>query len=143
MSIDISACEDYYKEVLQFAKDLDKEIAKIVEERGEVPEHLLAKAKFNPERNEIFSFEKQLWEQLEYLRNYSDRKTRCKLWKDFAPYSFYFVMETLEDNGAGPVWERWFNGGLIFHGPHDRGGDGGAPTFSVNLTPHLGWSVHT
>lgn len=37
----------------------------------------------------------------------------------------------------------WFNGGLIFHGPHDGGGNGGAPTFSVSLTPQDGWSIHT
>ena len=35
------------------------------------------------------------------------------------------------------------NGGIIFHGTHDRGGDGGAPTFSVNLTPTVGWAIHT
>jgi len=65
---------------------------------------------------------------------------RCTLYKDFAPYSFYFVMEIRDENGE---WQRYFNGGLIFHGKHDRGGDGGAPTFSVNLTPVDGWAVHT
>jgi hypothetical protein len=52
------------------------------------------------------------------------------LYKDFAPYSFGF-------NAGGMI------GGLIFHGVHDRGGDGGAPTYSVNLTPVDGWSIHT
>lgn len=40
-------------------------------------------------------------------------------------------------------WKRWMNGALIYHGPHDNGGDGGAPTFSVNLVPTNGWSIHT
>jgi hypothetical protein len=40
-------------------------------------------------------------------------------------------------------YRRWFNGGLIFHGPHDNGGDGGAPTFSVSPIPASGWRVHT
>lgn len=37
----------------------------------------------------------------------------------------------------------WFSGGLIFHGPHDNGGDGGMPTLSVNLSEGYGWSIHT
>jgi hypothetical protein len=35
------------------------------------------------------------------------------------------------------------NGGLIYHGKHDNGGDGGSPTFSVCLEPTNGWSIHT
>lgn len=35
------------------------------------------------------------------------------------------------------------NGGIIFHGRHDNGGDGGAPTFSVCMEPTNGWSIHT
>jgi len=66
-------------------------------------------------------------------------KTRCNLFKDFAPYSFYFELERKRD---GP-WIMMMNGGLIFHGPHDNGGDGGAPTFSVNASPVDGWSIHT
>jgi hypothetical protein len=65
-------------------------------------------------------------------------KTRCLLFKDFAPHSFYFVIESNDNEHR-----RWMNGGLIFHGPHDRGGDGGAPTFSVNINPCNGWSIHT
>jgi hypothetical protein len=34
-------------------------------------------------------------------------------------------------------------GGLLFHGPHDRYGSGGAPTFAVTLTPTYGWQIHT
>ncbi len=42
-----------------------------------------------------------------------------------------------------PKWSFLYNGGLIYHGPHDGGGNGGAPTFSVCLTPTSGWSIHT
>lgn len=54
---------------------------------------------------------------------------------DFAPYSFLFSVEAPGSSGL--------NGGLIFHGSHDNGGDGSAPTYSVNLTPQDGWSIHT
>lgn len=62
-------------------------------------------------------------------------KTRCELFKDWAPLSFAFRVF----RGA----DYWFNGGLIFHGSHDNGGDGGAPTLTVSLSPANGWSVHT
>jgi len=55
---------------------------------------------------------------------------------DFAPYSFYFVRVDKAGMFKG-------NGGIIFHGTHDNGGDGSAPTFSVNLTPTVGWAIHT
>jgi hypothetical protein len=65
--------------------------------------------------------------------------TRTRIMWDFAPLSFYFIKEVLI-NGK---WERDYNGGIIFHGSHDGGGNGGAPTFSVNLTPVDGWATHT
>jgi hypothetical protein len=64
--------------------------------------------------------------------NYSGR---VRLMQDFAPYSFYF--EITRGNGIG------LNGGVIYHGAHDRGGDGGAPTFSVCVNPTDGWAIHT
>ena len=94
-----------------------------------------AAAEMGPEWTE------KLEKQLDYLDSFNDReRTRCELQKDFAPLSFYFVMFAKNRIGEEEVW---FNGGLIFHGPHDNGGDGGAPTFSVNLGAHDGWSVHT
>ena len=63
------------------------------------------------------------WEVLERLKV-------TNVYLDFAPMSFMW-------QGAGMI------GGLIFHGPHDRGGDGGAPTFSVNIDKSYGWSLHT
>jgi len=64
-----------------------------------------------------------------------DRMSECE-WKytlvgvDFAPHSFNFTM-------CGMY------GGMLYHGPHDGGGDGSAPTFSVNISPVVGWSLHT
>lgn len=85
----------------------------------------------------------QLEEKLEYLGTYAEYlDTKCYLGKDFAPYSFSFTMMR-RDKGSEEDYQYWFNGGCIFHGPHDNGGDGGAPTFSVNLNPHHGWSIHT
>ena len=78
----------------------------------------------------------------------------CILSKDFAPYSFYWTMYDLKDciigeekdegwiiakGGAKP----WMNGGLIYSGPHDLGENTDFNTFSVNLTQHSGWSIHT
>lgn len=56
------------------------------------------------------------------------------LMKDFAPFSFYFALK----NERFPL-----EGGLIYHGTHDNGGDGGFPTYSVNLNAITGWSIHT
>lgn len=84
--------------------------------------------------------------RLDYLDGYASGRreegieTRCQLFKDWAPQSFAFLMEMRKDGGE---WTRWFNGGLIFHGAHDGGGNGGAPTFSVCLSPTDGWSIHT
>lgn len=61
---------------------------------------------------------------------------KVKLWPDFAPLSFDFIV--LRGDGS-----RWINGGLIYHGSHDGGGNGGAPTYAVCVTPTDGWSIHT
>lgn len=86
-----------------------------------------------------------LQSRLDYLASYADHddngRTRCTLYKDFAPLSFEFVMEVRDS--PDDEYRRWFNGGLIFHGAHDGFGSGGAPTFSVSLNPTDGWSVHT
>lgn len=82
----------------------------------------------------------QLENRLAYLGNYSQEPTRCLLFKDWAPQSFAFQMQTKNKNGE---WQHWFHGGLIFHGSHDGYGSGGMPTLSCCLTPTDGWSVHT
>jgi len=103
--IDVTMCDDYYKQVLEFAEKIGKK--------------------------------EQLLEQLDRLERMAmNRKGKIFLSKDFAPYSFYWI---LRRNDSDVI----MNGGLIFHGSHDCGGYGGAPTFSVNLTPVDGWSIHT
>lgn len=72
-------------------------------------------------------------------------KSRCVLLKDFAPMSFAFHIERLMEDGT---YKFNFNGGLIYHGPHDGFGDGSAPSFSVDLGSIFGpqkpgWSIHT
>ena len=103
--------------------------------------------------------------QLEYLRTYANSEVpnNCHvvIGTDFAPHSFSVVWYFQAKPGKGlskdsyhdrftldqyPKLEGYvyyMNGGLIFHGKHDGGGDGGAPTFSVNLTPTNGWGIHT
>lgn len=84
--------------------------------------------------------------RLDYLAGYGGKKTdgtdktRVRLFKDSAPYSFGFVIEAQDANGE---WTLWFHGGLLYHGPHDGHGSGSAPTFAVSLTPTTGWSIHT
>lgn len=73
------------------------------------------------------------FEQLNRLAR--NLRASLTLFPDFAPYSFYW---TLQRDG-----KQVYNGGVIFHGAHDRGGDGGAPTFSVCLTATDGWAIHT
>lgn len=87
-----------------------------------------------------------LQKNLEYLGTYAcndGRQTRCRLFRDFAPMSFFFRMELKQEHEPDDAYRFWFVGGLIYHGPHDNGGDGGAPTFSVSITPQDGWSIHT
>ena len=79
--------------------------------------------------------------RLAYLDRYAEPKTtRCVLFPDAAPFSFRFVMERELGNGS---WMAWFEGGLLYHGAHDRYGAGAAPTLAVTLQPTLGWQIHT
>jgi hypothetical protein len=112
--------QQYFDEVVTFAKKID----------------LYDKNKDNA----------ALESRLNYLGTYGGKdgdgadKTRVRLFRDFAPYSFSFVIESKDTTGT---WSTWFNGGLIYHGPHDGNGSGSAPTFAVTLSPTLGWSIHT
>ena len=76
-----------------------------------------------------------LMDCLNNLANYTNNEKEVVLFNDFAPHSFYFQVK--KENKV------IMDGGVIFHGSHDNGGDGGAPTFSVNLTPSTGWRIHT
>jgi hypothetical protein len=84
--------------------------------------------------------------RLDYLANYGGKspdgtdRTRVRLFKDFAPYSFGFTIEQRDADGA---YQSLLSGGLLFHGPVDGHGSGQAPTFAVTLTPERGWAIHT
>lgn len=100
---------------------------------------------------------------LYFLANYAndpdkdEELTICLLGSDFSPFGFTFSLYALAKPGHGlrpdqyPAsrWPElvgrvlWFFGGLLFHGTHDGHGSGGAPTYSVCLTPTSGWAVHT
>lgn len=66
---------------------------------------------------------------------------------DYAPLSFTFGLYKRTEQGQhmvdGERCQLYMNGGIIFHGKHDNGGDGSAPTFAVSLNPVNGWSIHT
>ena len=107
-------------------------------------EHYDACIKFATETNQL-NGETGLQTVLDRLQWFEDNRNQdVYLYSDFALYSFYFEMwdkdipekQRNRDN-------RWMNGGAIFHGAHDGGGNGGAPTFSVNLSSISGWAIHT
>jgi len=79
--------------------------------------------------------------RLDYLERYGgDDRTRVRLYRDRAPYSFGFVIEKKDTGGE---WRHLFTGGLLYHGTHDGFGSGAAPTLAVTLEPTNGWSIHT
>ncbi len=65
------------------------------------------------------------------------KKSEVELYNDFAPFSFFWIWRDVESK------RQIMCGGLIYHGAHDNGGDGSAPTFTVSLVPQSGWSIHT
>jgi hypothetical protein len=71
------------------------------------------------------------------FKRYTKRGYDVFLYPDWAPMSLAFQLKW---NGKNDM-----NGGFIFHGVHDGGGNGGAPTFSVELNPDTKshWSIHT
>ena len=82
---------------------------------------------------------------LDRLENYgADILT---IYPDYAPLSFSFGLFRRSEKGEhvieGERCQLSMNGGIIFHGKHDNGGDGSAPTFAVSLNPVNGWSIHT
>ena len=68
---------------------------------------------------------------------YSKRGYEVFLYPDWAPMSLAFQLKL---NGKFDM-----NGGFIFHGVHDGGGNGSAPSFSVSIeiTTKSRWSIHT
>jgi hypothetical protein len=78
-----------------------------------------------------------LQERLDTLKRIAfNMKGELVLSWDFAPHSL--TWSVVKENG-----DCVYNGGLIYHGSHDRGGDGGPPTFSVSLNPSRGWEIHS
>lgn len=75
----------------------------------------------------------QCFDRLQTIAENTNAKV-C-LGRDLAPHSFSFAI----NRETGCV----INGGVIFHGSHDGGGNGGAPTYSVSMSPVDGWSIHT
>jgi len=72
------------------------------------------------------------------FHNYVKAKYFVELYSDFAPMSLTFA--TKDSTGKTSTF-----GGFIFHGAHDGGGNGSAPTYSVSLNPQTKphWSIHT
>jgi len=66
--------------------------------------------------------------------------SRVAIYADFAPHSFGFTVDARDRDGN---WHASLVGGVIFHGAHDGGGNGGAPTYSVAITSATGWLIHT
>jgi hypothetical protein len=97
----------------------------------------------NGELDKIKAFAKEKHLAREFVHTFSRFKLYVKrgyevfLYPDWAPMSLAFQLKW---NGKNDM-----NGGFIFHGPHDGGGNGGAPTFSVELNPDTNphWSIHT
>jgi hypothetical protein len=68
-------------------------------------------------------------------------RTRCTLYYDSAPGSFGF---TIAKRNAGGEYERWMNGGLLYHGPTTGWGEGAdRPVFAVTMEQVHGWQIHT
>lgn len=74
--------------------------------------------------------DKTLQECLDRLEEWEKRRNRrIVLYKDFAPFSFYFEMT--DKNG-----DREMNGGVIYHGNPDK-------SFAYQIIPSIGWEIHT
>ena len=97
----------------------------------------------NGELDKIKAFAREKHLAREFVSTFLSFKYQSKrgfdiyLYPDFAPFSLYF--ERKKNN----VFDG--NGGFIFHGVHDGGGNGSAPTFSVSISNSTKsrWSIHT
>ena len=104
-------------------------------------EDYLAEVKAFAEANGLTD---KLEKQLNYLDTYADHdnngRTKCDLFKDFAPQSFAFNMMKRSKDGE---YKFWFNGGVIFYAPNDSGV--GCPQLSVRIgdTSEADWSINT
>jgi hypothetical protein len=74
--------------------------------------------------------DKTLQDCLDRLKQWeTNREWEVFLFKDFAPLSFYFVMNDKNGN-------RVMNGGVIYHGNPDQ-------SFAFQIEPSIGWQIHT
>jgi hypothetical protein len=85
-------------------------------------------------------------------QDWSEKPYICFLYNDFAAYSFGFSCFNLSDCEITKDKELtiitskhdakcWMNGGLIYHGPLKNGLE--SEPFSMQLTKHNGWFIHT
>jgi len=74
--------------------------------------------------------DKTLQDCLERLKQW-EANQNCEIFlcKDFAPLSFYFVMNDKNGN-------RVMNGGVLYHGNPDE-------SYAVTFDPTKGWQIHT
>jgi hypothetical protein len=75
---------------------------------------------------------------IQQLKNADEyNKSETIIGKDFAPRSFEFARMK---EGRCII-----NGGIIFHGAHDGGGNGSSPSFSVSISNNnkSRWELHT
>jgi hypothetical protein len=114
------SCTDYFAEVVKFAAEVDA-----------VGELLSALTRLS-----------------DYAKGNEEIETQCVIYRDFAPYSFAFLMKRREVASDDPEYKPWFNGGLIYSGP-GLPSDGCGPSFTVSLDDDAAsgrthkWSTHT
>lgn len=87
-----------------------------------------------------------LLECLQFLEHYGtdNKKDRMvQLYSDFAPFSMTFTVNRPHNKEFG-LWERMFNGGIIYEGPNCPA-DGSFPSLSVSIDPsdRPTWRIHT
>lgn len=133
--------QNYFEKVLRFARATDQ-LPKLLKELWRL--HTFGQAREVPDQPPAFAEGCGQFPPPEWTK-YGDQ-TQCFLHSDFAPASFYFVLE----KGG----QRWFNGGLIYHGkqagwtmPNGQViPEGfGVETFNVQLvsSPENPWSINT
>lgn len=93
----------------------------------------------------------QLLGELNHLATYAmnpqepEKIIHCELMKDFAPYSFRYVMTKgirTPENYENPPMSFYMNGGLVYQGPESPNG-GASPSLNVSLSTGIGWFSHT
>lgn len=118
MDISVSQTKDSYKEIFPG----------VINETGDYYKDVIA---FAEKVGLLESLDKELLK----LKRKAENGHIINLYRDGAPYSFYF-RQTYNGEFSG-------EGGILYHGPADNFGSGQGPTFAVCLTPVHGWATHT